>query len=225
MGLMDVITGVMNGPRGQPAPQTGAKGGLSPMTMAVLGVLAYKVLKSSGVLGGAQPTGQSSSAPSQGGRMASTDAPGGSLADMLGGIFGGASVGTGNTSGPNSGAPGNQLGGAAAGAVLSSGLSNLIKDLQNAGQGQAAQSWVGTGPNQPIEPNALGTALGPETIDVLVAHTGMSREQLLSGLSRHLPGIVDQLTPQGRLLSEGEAAQLLDTTWTEEDGASARRPH
>jgi hypothetical protein len=47
MGLMDVITGVMNGPRGQAAPQTGAKGGISPMTMAVLGVLAYKVLKSS----------------------------------------------------------------------------------------------------------------------------------------------------------------------------------
>jgi uncharacterized protein YidB (DUF937 family) len=101
----------------------------------------------------------------------------------------------------------------------------LIKDLQSAGQGQAAQSWVGTGPNQPIEPNALGAALGTETIDALVAHTGMSREQLLTGLSGHLPGIVDQLTPQGRLLSEGEAAQLLDATWTEEDGASARRPH
>jgi uncharacterized protein YidB (DUF937 family) len=38
--------------------------------------------------------------------------------------------------------------------------------------------------------------------------TGMSREELLAGLSRELPKAVDQLTPDGRLPTEQEAARL-----------------
>ena len=218
MGLMDVITGVMNGPRGQAAPQTGptgGKSGMSPMTMAILGVLTLKALRSSGILGGAQPSAKGGTSPAardQPQPMASADTPGGGLTDMLSGLFGSTAAGSGGF-----------LGGTSAGAVLSSGLSNLINDVQSAGHGQAAQSWVGTGANQPIAPNALATALGPETIDTLTAQTGLSREDLLTGLSRHLPDVVDQLTPQGRVPSESEAALLLDTMSTE--GADARRPH
>ena len=67
MGLLDVLNGMQNGPGGYRAPSgsTGG-GGMSPMTMALLGLLAYKALKSSGGLGGilggapagaARPTG------------------------------------------------------------------------------------------------------------------------------------------------------------------------
>ena len=42
MGLMDVLNGMQNGPRG---PSAGTKGGMSPITMAVIGLLAYKALK------------------------------------------------------------------------------------------------------------------------------------------------------------------------------------
>jgi uncharacterized protein YidB (DUF937 family) len=225
MGLMDVITGVMNGPRGQAGPQTAARGGMSPMTMAVLGVLAFKALKSSGILGGAQTPAAGGESPVPRGQpqhMASADIPGGGLADMLSGLFGGASAGSGSMSGPTSGALATLLGGASGGALLSGGLSTLINDLQSAGHGQAAQSWVGSGPNQPIAPNDLAAALGSDTIDSLAAQTGMSRENLLAGLSQHLPDVIDQLTPQARVPSESEAAQLLDTTSSE---AAERRPH
>ena len=43
MGFLDVLRGMQNGPRGQPDPA--ARGGMSPITMAVLGLLAYKALK------------------------------------------------------------------------------------------------------------------------------------------------------------------------------------
>src|SRR5215813_3095350 len=57
MGLMDVIKGMQYGPRGQPASRsgsgtgtgtgTGSTGtGVSPVTMAILGLLAYKAVKS-----------------------------------------------------------------------------------------------------------------------------------------------------------------------------------
>jgi hypothetical protein len=54
MGLMDILNGMQNGPRGQPQPSApGSSGGMSPMTMAMLALLAYKALKSFG--GSSQP--------------------------------------------------------------------------------------------------------------------------------------------------------------------------
>jgi uncharacterized protein YidB (DUF937 family) len=201
MGLLDVVNGVLNGPRGQSQSQPDTRGGMSPMTMAILGLLAYKALKGGGILGGAQP------APQGGGDH---QTPGG-LGDILGGLLGGGPAGAGSST---SGGLGGLLGGASVGTALSGGLANLLKGLQNAGQGQAAQSWLGTGPNQPIAPNDLATALGDDTLDVLTKQTGMTRADLLAGLSRHLPGVVDQLTPQGRLPNGKEAAQLLESAPT-----------
>ena len=91
--------------------------------------------------------------------MASTGGakPGGSLSDLIPGGLGGL------------------LGGAAAGSVLSGGLGNLIKEFQDSGHGRAAQSWVGTGPNQEIAPNELANALGSDTIDALSRQTGVGR--------------------------------------------------
>ncbi len=215
MGLLDVINGMLNGPRGQRQSQPGAKGGMSPITMAILGLLAYKALKGGGVLGGAQPSapgGQGRPIPVPPERTASAGWPSGGLSDILGGLLGGAPAKPGGSLNDMiPGGLGGLLSGAAAGTVLSGGLSNLIKDLQNAGHGQAAQSWVSTGPNQQIAPNDLAAALGADTINALSKKTDMTPDDLLVGLSQHLPEIVDQLTPEGRLPTEKEAATLVET--------------
>jgi uncharacterized protein YidB (DUF937 family) len=39
----------------------------------------------------------------------------------------------------------------------------------------------------------------------------MSRNDLLAALSRHLPEVVDRLTPQGRVPNEREAQQLAES--------------
>jgi uncharacterized protein YidB (DUF937 family) len=75
----------------------------------------------------------------------------------------------------------------------------VIDRFRNAGQGAAADSWVAKGPNTPITPNHTESALGPDLIDMLVKQTGLSREELLSRLSKVLPEAVDKLTPDGRL--------------------------
>jgi uncharacterized protein YidB (DUF937 family) len=33
----------------------------------------------------------------------------------------------------------------------------------------------------------------------MMQHSGLSREELLDGLSKHLPEIVDRLTPEGQI--------------------------
>ena len=46
MGLIDVLNGMQNGPRGaRGAPSESSSGGMSPITMAILGLLAYKAVK------------------------------------------------------------------------------------------------------------------------------------------------------------------------------------
>lgn len=183
MGLLDVLNGMQNGPRGPSTPSSEkSSGGMSPMTMALLGLIAWKAFK--------HFTGnQSGSAP----QPSPTPAPppvnaggGGSLSDVLKGGLGGL------------------LAGGAAGTVLSGGLGDLLNQLQQSGHGDTANSWVGKGENKPIAPGDLASALGADQIDSLSAQSGLSREELLSGLSQYLPQVVDHLTPDGRLPNENE---------------------
>jgi uncharacterized protein YidB (DUF937 family) len=153
--------------------------------MAILGLLAWKTFK--------HLTGNQQSAPSPAPAPTPASAPspasaggGGGLGDILKGPLGG------------------MLAGGAAGTVLSGGLSDLLRQLQQAGHGETANSWVGSGPNKQIAPGDLANALGADQIDQLSAQSGMSRDDLLNGLSQYLPRVVDHLTPDGRVPSEDE---------------------
>ena len=81
------------------------------------------------------------------------------------------------------------------------GLGGLLEKLNQAGHGEAANSWVGPGQNAPIQPGQLGNALGQQTISDLARKAGMSEQDLLSQLAQALPGLIDKLTPNGRVPS------------------------
>jgi uncharacterized protein YidB (DUF937 family) len=189
MGLLDVLNGMQNGPRGPSDPNAKSSGGMSPMTMAILAVLGYKALKHfTGGSSGASPSAQPAPAP---GGTVTAGAPGGGLGDLLKGGLGGL------------------LAGGAAGSVLSGGLGDLLNQLQQGGHGDTANSWVGNGPNKQIAPGDLANALGADQINSLTAQTGLSRDELLAGLSQHLPQIINHLTPDGRLPTESELSRLI----------------
>ena len=104
---------------------------------------------------------------------------------------------------------GGLLAGGAAGSVISGGLGDLMKQLQDGGHGATANSWVGPGANKAIEPGDLANALGADQISSLMSQSGLSRDELLQGLSQHLPDVINHLTPDGRLPSEHEVARLI----------------
>lgn len=81
----------------------------------------------------------------------------------------------------------------------SGGLSGLLAKLQQGGLADAAQSWVGTGANQPVSPDALGGALGPDLMGMIAQQMGGSQQKAAGTLADLLPGLIDQLTPQGQL--------------------------
>jgi uncharacterized protein YidB (DUF937 family) len=190
MGLLDVINGMQQGPRGPSTPSSQSSGGMSPMTMAILGLLAWKAFRHmTASQPGATPPSTPTPAPApSGGSLAGG---GGGLGDILKGPLGGV------------------LGGAAAGSVISGGLGDLLKQLQQGGHGEAANSWVGTGANKAISPGDLAGALGADQIDSLASQSGMSPDDLLNGLSKYLPQVVDHLTPDGRLPTEDEVSGRL----------------
>ena len=141
------------------------------------------------------------------------------IAEMIGGLGGsagspppGAAIpsgaqggGSGAASPGHGGHLGHFLGGApvpaSVGGFLSGGLSELVNRFQQAGQGSAVNSWVGTGQNQPIEPPHLEQAIGPDVLSALEQRTGLSRAELVARLSRELPTAIDRYTPDGRLPS------------------------
>ncbi|MGY2939770.1 uncharacterized protein YidB (DUF937 family) [Bradyrhizobium sp. GM6.1] len=188
--MLDVLNGMQNGPRGPstPSSQSSSSGGMSPMTMALLGLLAWKAFKHmSGNQSGSAP--QPSPAPTPTHLPPPVNAgAGGGLGDLLKGGLGGL------------------LAGGAAGSVLSGGLGDLLNQLQHSGHGDTANTWVGKGENKAIAPGDLANALGADQIESLSAQSGLSRDELLSGLSQYLPQVVDHLTPDGRLPTEQEIA-------------------
>ena len=99
------------------------------------------------------------------------------------------------------------LSGSTPGGILSGGLGELLDRFRQNGQGETADSWVRTGPNQPIDPPELERAIGPDVLQTLSRQTGLSREELLARLSRELPDAVDRYTPQGRIPSEAELSR------------------
>jgi uncharacterized protein YidB (DUF937 family) len=195
MGLLDVLNGMQNGPRGPSTPSSEKSGGMSPMTMALLGLLAWKAYKHmTANQSGTAPQPSPTPAPPP---VNANTADGGGLAGSLGGSLGG-------LGGLLKGGLGGLLAGGAAGTVLSGGLGDLLNQLQQGGHGDAANSWVGKGENKPISPGDLANALGADQIESLSAQSGLSREELLKGLSQYLPQVVDHLTPDGRLPTENE---------------------
>ena len=133
----------------------------------------------------------------------------GILDAILGGVLGG------NAAGPMSGqldnAPGGTLGSAGTQTQnplllmalqllqQNGGLQGILARLQQAGYGQQAQSWIGTGPNLPIDPRVLQQVFGQGQLGQIAQQLGISPEQAPDGVAQMLPQVVDQMTPTGQV--------------------------
>lgn len=82
-------------------------------------------------------------------------------------------------------------------------LQGLVGRFQQAGLGEVVASWIGRGENLPISPEQLQQVLGSEQVQALAAQFGIDPAQAASQLSALLPGLVDGLTPEGRLPEAG----------------------
>ncbi|ULA60855.1 MAG: hypothetical protein LZF60_270181 [Nitrospira sp.] len=79
------------------------------------------------------------------------------------------------------------------------GLNGLIQAFQKNGLGDIVNSWVGTGKNLPISPEQIQQGLGGDLLKQVASQAGLSTEAAGGQLASLLPGLIDKLTPDGKL--------------------------
>ena len=130
----------------------------------------------------------------------------GLLDGLLGGLMGGGQMDP-RQQGGSGGLGG--LGGAAGGAALvgivlqllqrNGGIGGLLSQMQQAGYGSQAQSWVGTGQNEAISPDVLSKIFGQGQIQDIARQLGLPHDQAASTVAQALPDVVDRMTPGGTI--------------------------
>jgi uncharacterized protein YidB (DUF937 family) len=156
-----------------------------PSMTALLGLLAIAGYQNRDKL--AEMLGGAGQGPAGGSGQGNRQSGAGALPGGLGGLLGG-------------------LGGTNVGDFLGGGLRDLVDTFKQNGHAEAADSWVGRGPNKEVAPHQLEQAIGPDVLAALSQQTGLSRDELLTRLSRELPQAVDKYTPEGRLPPPAEFA-------------------
>ena len=90
----------------------------------------------------------------------------------------------------------------------SQGLSGLVDQLTKSGLGDQVSSWIGKGENKPVDPKALGDAIGSDKVAAVASQAGVSQSEAQAGLAAMLPKLIDQLTPDGSVPSSGVGSVL-----------------
>ena len=102
------------------------------------------------------------------------------------------------------------LGGSGGGAGGLGGLGGLLAQLTQSGYGQQANSWVGTGRNEPIPPQAWSDVFGSDQLAAIASQAGLSEDQARHGLSELMPEVVDRLTPEGQMPAQDRLLASID---------------
>ncbi|MEN9624624.1 YidB family protein [Limnohabitans sp.] len=81
------------------------------------------------------------------------------------------------------------------------GISGLVSAFQKNGLGDTVASWISNNANLPISADQIQSVLGQGPLQDLATKMDLSTADVASTLSERLPGLVDQLTPNGQLPS------------------------
>ena len=188
MGLLDELLGGLSeeatgqtGTAKLPQEAGGMGGVLAALLPVVLAMLANR--------GGGAQAGGGGGLNDLLGQVLGGAQRGGGMGDLLGQVLGGGQAGS-------SGGPG--------------GLADLLNEFQRAGFGRQAASWVGSGQNLPVSPDAIAQVFGRDGLSRIAAQAGLSEQEASIGLSQLLPEVVDRVTPKGEVPELGELSASVD---------------
>jgi uncharacterized protein YidB (DUF937 family) len=129
---------------------------------------------------------------------------GGGLGDILGQVLAGAGQSSGSMG--DDSMPGSRAGmGGGMG-----GLGALLEQMQQAGLGDQARSWVGTGENMPVSPDVLSQIFGDGGVGAIARQAGLTPKETSDGLSQLLPEVVNHVTPTGEVPAFDELTRSID---------------
>lgn len=168
----------------------------------------------------------------------------GGLGDLLGGLMGGGAGQGGNRPadlgglgglGMGQGQSGSGLGNKGGALMLlllplamqwvqrNGGIGGVLERFKNKGYSQQAASWVSTGENEELQPQAVNELMGTEELSRMSQQLGVSEEEVSSGMAQILPEMVNQLTPQGGVPDDGDEVLNRGTSMLEQIMNAAQR--
>ena len=168
---------------------------------------------------------------------------GGGLGDLLGGLMGGGAGQGGNRPADLSGLgrdqgqgqSGSGMGNKGGALMLlllplamqwvqrNGGIGGVLERFRNQGYSQQAASWVSTGENEELQPQAVNELMGTEELSRMSQQLGVSQEEVSSSMAQILPEIVNQLTPQGGVPDDGDEVLNRGTSMLEQLMNAAQR--
>jgi uncharacterized protein YidB (DUF937 family) len=83
------------------------------------------------------------------------------------------------------------------------GVQGLVQQLQQGDLAPLVASWLGRGENAAVSAQQLQHALGDDSVQAMAEATGQSAQDWSQQLSQILPGLIDQLSPNGELDASG----------------------
>ena len=101
-----------------------------------------------------------------------------------------------------------QQGDGAAGGL--GGIGDLLSQLNHKGYGQQAGSWIGTGANEALPPQAIDEVFGRDELHRIAEQAGIGDDEARNGLAELLPDVVDHFTPAGSLPEGGTLSASVD---------------
>ena len=96
------------------------------------------------------------------------------------------------------------------GMLAGGGLNNILSGFQSKGLSSQADSWVGTGPNEPVTAGQVSQVIGDEQIAQIAERLGVSHEEAAQAIAEVLPQVVDRVSPDGQLPPEQDLDQAFD---------------
>ena len=93
---------------------------------------------------------------------------------------------------------------------VTGGVGGLVDAFQKGGLSEVAQSWVSSGQNLPVSPEQIQAVLGSGVVGQFAEKLGVDPQTAAAKLSEILPGLVDKLTPGGKLPDEGLGGAVCD---------------
>ena len=95
------------------------------------------------------------------------------------------------------------------GLLKGGGLEKILGGMRSKGLSAEADSWVGTGDNQPVSGEQMREAAGPEVAQI-AQQAGVSEDEAAAAMAQLLPGLVDSASPDGELAPQENVDSAFD---------------
>jgi uncharacterized protein YidB (DUF937 family) len=83
------------------------------------------------------------------------------------------------------------------------GLQGLVQQFHSNGLGGVVNSWIGSGSNQPITAEQIQQVVGQDRLTAIAEKLGMQPDEASAKIAQFLPGMIDKLTPAGKVEQPG----------------------